>query len=58
MRNANSKKNNEILKSISDKIDNFFLSELEKRSKSFKNRKAKTYTWEETKEAARKSVKL
>jgi len=34
-----------------------FIKELERRSKSFTEGTAKTYTWEETKAAARKRVK-
>ena len=34
--------------------DESFIKEMHKRSKSFKNGSAKTYTWEETKKAALK----
>jgi hypothetical protein len=37
--------------------DETFIKELSDRSKSFKNGKAKTYTWEETKQAAIERVK-
>jgi hypothetical protein len=38
--------------------DESFLKELTERSKSFKNGTAKTYSWEETKQAAIDRVKL
>ena len=37
--------------------DEAFVKELERRSKSFANGTAKTYSWEETKAAARNKVK-
>ena len=35
-----------------NEFDNSFVKELNRRSKSFTNNTAKTYTWEETKQAA------
>ncbi|MEO8150423.1 MAG: hypothetical protein ABI723_22520 [Bacteroidia bacterium] len=37
--------------------DENFIAELESRSKQFRNGTAKTYSWEETKSAAKKSAK-
>lgn len=39
-------------------MDPTFLEELDKRSISFENRQMKSYTWEETKNAAIESLKL
>jgi len=61
---ADDKKVKAIYTMVEDEInteandwDENFIKELEKRSKSFVNGTAKTYTWEETKKAAIKKEK-
>ena len=64
MQVADDKKVKAIYAMVEDEIntsanqwDEPFVLELERRSKSFINGKAKTYSWEETKAAARNKVK-
>jgi len=61
---ADEKKLKAIYTMVEDEIntaandwDDDFMKELERRSKSFINGTAKTYTWEETKQAAINKVK-
>ena len=61
---ADDKKINAIYTMVEDEIntqandwDDDFIEELEKRSKSYKNGTANTFTWENTKQAAIKRVK-
>jgi hypothetical protein len=60
---ADEEKIKAIYTMVSDEIntkendwDESFVQELKSRSKSFKNGTAKTYTWEETKQAAIKNL--
>jgi hypothetical protein len=64
MRVADDKKVKAIYTMVEDEInteandwDQDFVKELEHRSKTFLDGTAKTYTWEETKQAAIKSIK-
>lgn len=64
MRVADDKKVKAIYTMVEDEMDTSandwderFINELERRSKSIANGTAKTYSWEETKAAARKRLK-
>ena len=64
LQTANDKKVRAIYTMVEDEIetnandwDEEFLKELDRRSKSFEDGTAKTYTWEETKKAAIESLK-
>jgi hypothetical protein len=64
MKMADDKKVKAIYTLVEDEINTFannwdegFIKELERRSKSFVNGTAKTFSWEETKQAAIQKVK-